>query len=99
MSEIKFPERAVSCLAKSELVALSQRDRDLFYVSVPENLSKHEPPRASGVISAVVFSYLTTFYMDRSEVEQRFIGRIGELEFSILDLRTVLRALHKKVLC
>lgn len=68
-------------------------DRDLFYEAVPENCTANELLKALGLLFLVVCSYLTEVYIDNMAVEQQFIDRIAEVEFSILAggifLRTV----------
>lgn len=67
-----------------DVYALPHRDRDLFYATVLENCTANKPPKVLGVAFPVVSMNLSMHYKDGTEVERRFIGRIAEVEFSIL---------------
>lgn len=68
-----------------------QKDRDYVYATVLENWSTYVLPKASGVVSPVIFLYFSMFYMDETYVEQRFLAPIVEIEFLILALGAFLR--------
>lgn len=72
------------------VVALPQRDRDLFNATVQENGIIQKPPMSLDVISPVPISYIMMFYENGTEMEQHFVGRITEIELPILAQGAIL---------